>query len=110
MSWTYLFAATTLDIVVTALIKQSAGFSKLMPTLFAVLTLALSLVALSLALHEVILVYLIWMGMGTALVTLMSVVLFREVLSPLKVVSFLLVCTGVLGLMRRSDPSLQEVL
>ncbi len=109
MSWTYLIAATMLDAIATVLIKQSAGFSKLMPTFFAVVTFALSLVALSLALQrlEIIPVYLVSVGLGTALVTVMGVVLFHEVLSPLKLVSLVLVCTGVLGLIFASQQNLE---
>ncbi len=100
MSWIYLVIAILLDVFATVFLKQSVGFSKLLPSFLAVTTFVLSLVALTLALKEleVIPVYAIWVGLGTAAMTVMGVMVFNEVLDPLKLASLLLVTLGVIGL------------
>lgn len=105
MSWTYLVIAILLDVVATVLMKQSAGFSRLLPSVLAVATFGLSLYALTLALKEldVIPVYATWVGLGTAVMTLFGVVLFHETLDLLKVISLMLVGIGVIGLIVASE-------
>jgi small multidrug resistance pump len=100
MSWTYLVIAILLDVIATVFMKQSEGFSKLLPSLLAATTFVLSIMALTVALKElqVIAVYAIWVGLGTAVMTVMGVMVFNEVLDPLKLGSLLLVALGVIGL------------
>ena len=42
--------------------------------------------------------YAIWSGVGTAITATIGIVLFKESLTPLKVMSILLIITGVVGL------------
>lgn len=99
-SWTILCAATVLDVAATVFMKQSQGFTRLLPTFLAVSLFGMSIFALAVALKtlEVIPVYVAWVGLGTALITVVGVLLFQEVMSPLKLVSVLLVVFGVIGL------------
>ena len=99
MSWTYLFAATLFDVIATVYMKQSDGFSKLFPTFIAVTTFAASIFLLALALQklEVVPVYVIWVGLGSALITLLGILLYQEAISPLKLLSVGLIIAGVIG-------------
>jgi small multidrug resistance pump len=80
--------------------KLSQGFSKLIPSIlifvfygasFSVFTLALKKIDVSVA-------YAIWAGLGTALITVIGIFWFKEPVNTLKVISLIVVITGVIGL------------
>ncbi len=100
MSWTYLIAATLFDVIATVYMKQSQGFSKLFPTFIAISTFGASIFLLALALQklEVVPVYVIWVGLGTALITVLGILIYQEAVSTLKLVSVVLVIAGVIGI------------
>ena len=105
-SWAILIAATVLDVAATIFMKQSQGFSKLLPAVLAVSFFAASILGLAIALKtlDVIPVYVVWVGLGTALITVLGVLVFHEIMNPLKLVSVLLVMFGVAGLTIGSEP------
>lgn len=100
MSWAYLIAATLLDVIATIAMKQSEGFSKIMPTIIAVITFAMSICALALALQKLDItpVYLIWVGLGSAIITVVGVMVYHETISFLKIASIILIVAGVIGI------------
>ncbi len=80
--------------------KLSLGFTKLVPSIlifvfyaasFAVLTLALKEIQLSLA-------YAIWSGIGTVLIVIIGILYFHEPVTALKIISISLIIAGVVGL------------
>jgi small multidrug resistance pump len=93
-------AAIAFELIATASLKASDGFTRLFPSCLTVLGYAVSFYLLSLTLKrmEVGVVYAIWSGAGTALMALIGYWLFKEALPPLKVVSISLIVIGVISL------------
>jgi len=100
MQWFYLALAIIFEVAGTTSMKFSEGFSKLLPSVAMMLFYILSLAALTMALKKIdmSMAYAIWAGIGTALIAIIGVVLFKEELSLFKVASILLIIIGVVGL------------
>lgn len=100
MAWIYLILAIGFEIAGTTLMKMSAGFSKLLPTLgtlvgyiccFTFLSLALKKIDLSIA-------YAVWSAAGIVLISTVGILFFKESINVPKIVSILLIVIGVIGL------------
>ena len=100
MCWVWLFLAISLEVAATVFMKLSEGFSKVAPTVVMALLYAVSFVPLAIALKkmDVGVAYAVWSAVGTAMVTLVGVFLFKESVSALKVFSIALIITGVVSL------------
>jgi small multidrug resistance pump len=100
MSWIFLMVAICSEVAGTTSMKLSEGFTKLTPSLAMVVCYAISLAALTFALKQIDVgvAYAIWSGMGTLLIALIGIAVFHEQVSPVKVISLLLVIAGVIGL------------
>lgn len=80
--------------------KLSEGFSKIIPSISMFIFYILSLIALTFALKkfDVSIAYAIWAGLGTALITIVGIVYFKESLTLTKIASIMLIIIGVVGL------------
>ena len=92
--------AIGLEVCGTTCMKLSDGFSKPIYTGLVALFYLLCFWALSVALRTlpVGVVYAIWSGVGTVLVAIVGLVVFREPMSALKAASIGLIVAGVAGL------------
>jgi small multidrug resistance pump len=99
-SWLLLGIAIVLEVAGTTCMKLSDGFTRPLPSLGIVVFYAGAFAALTVALKrlEVSVAYAIWSAVGTALIALIGVVLFKESFTPLKAMSLLLIVAGVVGL------------
>ena len=99
-SWLYLILAITFEVLDTTSMKLSNGFTKIAPSVAMFVFYILSLVALTYALKkiEVSMAYAIWSGIGTALIAVIGIYLFKEQVSFLKIMSIVLIIIGVTGL------------
>ncbi len=99
-SWFYLLLAILAEVAGTISMKLSDGFSRLGPSVLLFLLYAISLAFTTLALKslDVSMVYAVWSGLGTALVTTIGILWFHEPASALKLVSIALIILGVIGL------------
>jgi small multidrug resistance pump len=99
-SWLYLSTAIILEVIGTVSMKLSQGFTRLLPTVAMFVLYGLSLAAMNLALKQidVSIVYAVWSGVGTALITIIGIFWFREPMTALKMVSIFLIIVGVVGL------------
>jgi small multidrug resistance pump len=99
-SWLYLSTAIILEVIGTVSMKLSQGFTRLLPTVAMFVLYGLSLAAMNLALRQidVSIVYAVWSGVGTALITIIGIFWFREPMTALKMVSIFLIIVGVVGL------------
>jgi small multidrug resistance pump len=99
-SWLYLAGAILLEVAGTSCMKLSEGFTKLVPSILIFVFYILSFVGLTIALKkiDVSIAYAIWAGIGTALIAVIGIVYFKESLTPVKVLSILLIIAGVVGL------------
>ena len=99
-SWYYLSIAILLESAGTTCMKLSNGFTKVLPSALILVfyVLSLSLFTISLKGIHLNIAYAIWSGLGVALVALIGVLIFKESLSPLKLVSLLWIIIGIIGL------------
>lgn len=93
----YLFLSILFEVVGSAFLKLSEGFTKLTPSVLLVLFYALSFVFIIFALKTVTLSvgYSIWAGLGTAGAALVGVFAFNEMLSGINIIGLLVIITGV---------------
>lgn len=95
-----LLLAIMFEVCGTTCMKLSEGFSKLIPSVLIFVFYAVSFFFFTLALKgiDVSIAYAIWAGLGTALITVVGIFWFREPASALKLISLVVVITGVIGL------------
>ncbi len=100
MYWFCLAGAILFEVAGTTCMKLSQGFTKLLPSLsvFILYAISFSLMILALKRIELGVAYAMWAGLGTALIAMIGIVWFGESASLLKIVSIVLVITGVVGL------------
>lgn len=98
--WLLLAGAILFEVAGTTAMKLSEGFTRLLPSALLVVCYAFSFGALTLALKkiDVSVAYAIWSGLGTALIALIGVLVFREPVNAMKIASLALIIAGVVGL------------
>lgn len=100
MSWTILFLAGIFEIFWAVGLKYSDGFTKLIPTIFTIVTMIISFYLLSLALKALPIgtAYAVWVGIGTVGTVIAGIMLFGESMSLIRVMSILFILIGIVGL------------
>jgi quaternary ammonium compound-resistance protein SugE len=100
MAWTYLFFAGLFEIGWAIGLKYTHGFTRLVPTVLTVASMAVSLGLLGLALKSLPLgtAYAIWTGIGTIGTAILGIVLFGEPATALRLVCVGLIVAGIVGL------------
>lgn len=93
----YLLISILFEVIGSACLKLSNGFTNVTPTLFLVLFYALSFTFIILALKTVSLSvgYSIWAGLGTAGAALIGLFFFNETLSTINVIGLVIIISGV---------------
>lgn len=97
MAWVYLLIAGLLEIVWAYFMKQSAGFTRLWPSVATLGFMAVSFALLSISMKTLPMgtAYVVWTGIGAVGAFVVGVVVLGEHLSPLRVIAALLVLTGL---------------
>ncbi len=100
MAWVFLFFAGILEICWAFLMKQSNGFSRMMPFAGMVVTMIGSFWFLAIALRSLPLgtAYAIWTGIGAVGAFLVGIFLFEEALTLARILSVSLIVAGMIGL------------
>jgi small multidrug resistance pump len=101
MYWLFLALGIIFEVLGTICMKLAEGFTKLVPSIFVFVFYGLALTSLVFVLKkvgEVSVVYAIWASAGTALIAVISIIWFKEPVTPAKVISILLIVLGILGL------------
>ena len=100
MSWTILFLAGIFEIFWAVGLKYSDGFTKLIPTIFTIVTMIISFYLLSLALKALPIgtAYAVWVGIGTVGTVIAGIMLFGESMTLIRVISILFILIGIIGL------------
>ena len=100
MAAAFLTVAIICEVVGTTFLKYSDGFSRLGPSLGTVVGYGLSFVLLAQALRtmEVSVVYAIWSGVGTALITVIGITVLGESINLIKIAGIALIIVGVVAL------------
>lgn len=99
-SWILLLLAGLLEVAWTIGMKYSHGFTKLGPTLFTVVSLALSMCLLARVVDEIPLgtAYGIWVGIGAVGAAVAGMVLFQEEATPTRLLFLGLLLISLVGL------------
>lgn len=97
MSWLLLALAIALEIAGTANMKLSQGFTRLVPSVFIFVFYGMSIGALTMALKriDVSVAYAVWSGLGTALIAMLGMLVFREQVSVMKLFALSMIVVGV---------------
>lgn len=100
----YLFIAIICEVIGTAALKSSNGFSNLFPSIIVVISYCFSFYLLALSLKTIPLGtgYALWSGIGTALTILVGVVVWKETMSLTSILGVLLILSGVVILNMKS--------
>lgn len=100
MSWIYLVIAIVTEVIGTAAMKMSEGFTKLVPSILMLAFYGLSFAFLTLAVKkiDVSIGYALWAGIVTAIVAIVGILYFKEPVTILKIASIALIVLGVIGL------------
>jgi small multidrug resistance pump len=100
MGWLYLLVAIILEVCGTTAMKLTDGFTRLSPTIAMAGFYVFSFIALTFAIKhiEVSVGYAVWSGVGTALIAVVGIFVFKESAAPLKLLSIGLIVAGVAGL------------
>lgn len=97
MAWVYLLVAGILEVVWAYAMKQSHGFSRLIPSLITLITMAGSFWLLCAAMRTIPLgtAYTIWTGIGAVGAFLVGVTLLAEPISTMRIVAATLIVSGL---------------
>lgn len=106
MAWAYLVVAGLFECGWAIGLKYADGFSKLVPSLLTVVSMAVSLGLLSMAMKSIPIgtAYAVWTGIGAVGVALLGMLLFGEPRSILRLLCLLLIISGIVGLKLVSSP------
>lgn len=99
-NWLYLSIAIVSEVIATSALKASDGFTRLLPSLVVMAGYGTAFYFLSLALKviPVGIAYAIWSGIGMALITMASWVLFGQRLDIPAFIGIVLIVAGVIVL------------
>ncbi|HCY8697109.1 TPA: quaternary ammonium compound efflux SMR transporter QacG [Staphylococcus aureus] len=97
MHYLYLFISIATEIIGTSFLKTSEGFTKLWPTLGTLLSFGICFYFLSLTIKFLPLniTYATWAGLGLILTTIISVIVFKENVNLISIISIGLIVIGV---------------
>ncbi|HDF4794305.1 MULTISPECIES: quaternary ammonium compound efflux SMR transporter QacG [Staphylococcaceae] len=97
MHYLYLVIAIATEITGTSFLKTSEGFTKLWPTLGTLFSFGICFYFLSLTIKYLPLniTYATWAGLGLVLTTVVSVIIFKENVNLISIISIGLIVIGV---------------
>ena len=100
MGWTYLFIAGIFEVAWAIGLKYTNGFTKLVPSIWTLATMALSILFLALSIKTLPLgtAYAVWTGIGTLGVVILGIFLFNEPAHALRFLFIALIVAGIAGL------------
>ena len=89
--------AIVAEVIATSALRASEGFSRLVPAVVVVLGYGIAFYCLSLTLRSIPvgIVYAVWSGAGIVLITLVAVVLYRQVPDLPAIIGLGLIIAGV---------------
>ncbi|OWR00102.1 DMT family transporter [Sphingopyxis witflariensis] len=106
MAWIYLTIAGVLEIVWAFSMKQSEGFTKLVPSLVTLVTMVASFALLSLSMKSLPLgtAYTIWTGIGAVGAFVVGILVLGEQANAMRIGAAVLIVSGLV-LMKISSPA-----
>lgn len=106
MAWIYLAIAGLLEIVWAFSMKQSEGFTRLVPSVITLVTMVASFALLSLSMKSLPLgtAYTIWTGIGAVGAFLVGIMVLGEQASAMRIGAAVLIVSGLV-LMKLASPA-----
>ncbi len=100
MPWLILFVAGLFEVGWAIGLKYTHGFTRLWPSVFTVLAMAVSLFLLAQALRTLPIgtAYAVWTGVGAVGTAVLDIVLFSEPATAMRLGCIALIVTGIVGL------------
>ncbi len=100
MPWFLVFVAGLFEVGWAVGLKYTHGFTRLWPSVWTAVSMAISLWLLSLALKSLPLgtAYAVWVGVGAVGAVALGIVLFGESATALRLASVALILLGIVGL------------
>lgn len=98
MAWFYLLVAGILEVVWAYSMKQSHGFSRLVPSIVTLVTMIGSFWLLSVSMRTLPLgtAYTIWTGIGAVGAFLVGIIFLAEPVNVMRITAVLLIVTGLI--------------
>lgn len=105
MAWIYLTIAGVLEIIWAFSMKQSDGFTKLVPSIVTLAAMAASFALLSLSMKSLPLgtAYMIWTGIGAVGAFVVGIMVLGEQANAMRIAAAMLIVGGLV-LMKLSSP------
>lgn len=99
-AWIILFIAGLFEVAWAIGIKYAEGFTRLWPTVFTLVTMAISFFLLGYAARTLPIgtAYAVWVGIGAVGVAILGIYLFDEPADMARIASIALIVVGVIGL------------
>ncbi len=100
MNWIILFVAGLFETSWAIGMKYSDGFTKLYPSIFTIVTMAMSVYLLSVSLKTIPVgtAYAVWTGIGAVGTVVLGIILFGESKDMARVGFIFLIIIGIVGL------------
>ena len=100
MAWVYLFVAGLFEVGWAVGLKYTEGFTRLWPSVWTLVALAVSMVLLALAVRELPIgtAYAVWTGVGAVGTALLGILLFGEPGDLPRLLCIAVIVAGILGL------------
>lgn len=100
MAWIVLIIAGLFEICWAVGLKYSEGFTKLIPSLFTLVTLGISMFLLARASNVLPIgtAYGVWVGVGALGTAVLGIVLFQESVSPMRMLFLGMLLVSIIGL------------
>ena len=98
MKWIYLLLAIITEVVATTALKDSHGFTKLLPSIIVIVGYSLTFFFLSITLKHmsVGITYAIWSGLGILFISLIGYFRYNQTLDAPAVLGMLFIGAGIL--------------
>ena len=106
MAWVYLLIAGILEVLWAFTMKQSHGFTRLVPSAITIVAMIASFGLLSFSMRTLPLgtAYTIWTGIGAVGAFLVGILVLGEQVSAMRIAAAVLIVSGLV-LMKLSSPS-----
>ena len=106
-NWVYLGLAIFSEVVATASLKSTEGFTRLVPSIVVLVGYSAAFYFLSLTLDTIPIgvAYAVWSGVGVATITLVSFVVYDQKIDAAGLLGIGLIVAGVVVLRLFSEPS-----
>jgi quaternary ammonium compound-resistance protein SugE len=100
MAWTILFVAGLMEIGWAIGLKYTEGFTRLVPSVLTLVSMAGSIILLGLALKTLPIgtAYAVWTGIGAVGTAILGIVLFGDPATVARLACIALIVSGIVGL------------